>query len=238
MISTTSLEATWAIGEGEERMVLRRKPTAVTSALVPAIQQRLLLQVIISEISSSPPSIDKIKSILLPINDSDQKLPDYRIMKHYDPSNVLWGKLTRAAMNIYTSNLNYGITDTSKATEYYTITDPEWKKNYIRSNDGLPSVKQVVQADLDIRDLYRNVVEQKLDDASAELYSTNFDIQEFQSLLQVAAKSFDLWLDRISDDDIKNATKLALSSPSSQNRITVYEPFRAGFVVPSTLPTR
>jgi hypothetical protein len=242
-----------ATGEGSERMVLRHKPTAVTSALVPAVEQRLLLQVIIAELSSSsssssslsstvsPSSIEKIKSILPPLN--EDRIPDYRVMQQYSPSKVLMGSLTRAAMNLYTSNLNYGISKSSSSsssrqnqspTEYYTITDPAWRRDYIRANDGLPTVDQVVAADLDVRDLYRNQVQQRLDDASAELYSRECDVEELQSVVVDAAKSFDMWLDRISDEDVADAIQAALASTKNgRKEVTVHEPYRAGFVVPS-----
>jgi hypothetical protein len=44
VLTTTPKNTAYAIDEGGERMVLRRKPTAPTAALLPAIQQRLLLE--------------------------------------------------------------------------------------------------------------------------------------------------------------------------------------------------
>jgi hypothetical protein len=54
--------------------------------------------------------------------------------------------------------------------ESYTVTATlETKKAYIRANDGLPDVKAVITSDLDLRDLYRNELQLKVDDAQAEL---------------------------------------------------------------------
>ena len=125
-------------------------------------------------------------------------------------------------MNIYTANLRYG------EQPQYTVTDPNWKKSFIRANDGLPDVQQVIIADLDLRDLYRNQVQVKLDDASAELYSDNRDLDELKTLLQEVAVAFDQWLGRIDDADVAAALDAALQGKSLQ----VYDSYYAGFIPP------
>ena len=156
-------------------------------------------------------------------------------MLQYQPSTQLSGDIVRASMNIYTANLQY--VDQPK----YTVTDPTWKKSYIRANDGLPDVQKVVEADLDLRDLYRNQVQLKLDDASAELYyllkesqaksdiGDSVDLEELQILLQQAAPAFDKWLGRIDDTDVADALKAALDG----KKVKVYEPYYAGFIPPT-----
>jgi hypothetical protein len=190
----------------------------------------------------------RLESILLPIvNDGDNlykrrsydKDQDYKLLKQHSPSKVLSGGMVRAAMNIYTANLDYGNisnqqNNNNNPSDIYTVTDPAWKKAYIRENDKLPDVQQVIAADLDVRDLYRNQVQQKLEDAAAELYynrgsggsNVNLDVEEVRTLLQEAAQSFDLWLDRIADEDVKSAIQAAMEG----KELKVYEPFTAGFL--------
>ena len=169
------------------------------------------------------------------IADPRHKNQDAKLLKQYSPSRVLSGDLVRASMNLYTANLNYGAaisSNTNKdngknnpAADVYEVTDPAWKKSYIRANDGLPSVDKVVAADLDLRDLLRNQVQLKLDDASAEWYNSNNDcddIQEFRALLQEAAASFDLWLDRIAEKDVQEALQAALLEGKEWQKL--YEP--------------
>lgn len=236
----------WAVGEGTERMVFRKTPSAPTSALLPAVQQRLLLEAVRELAAGVDNSRDKkspgdsvskrqlIDSILLPLAENngflDNNNQDYKVVKQNSPSKVLSGAVVRASMNIYTANLNYGPIRQEEAkgnpSEVYEITDPSWKKAYIRANDGLPSVDKVITADLDLRDLYRNQVQQKMDDASAEWYSPNCDLQEFRALLKDAAVAFDSWLDRISGNDVTAAIQAVLEGKELQ----LYEPYSAGFI--------
>ena len=242
LVTTTSPtiynEAAVAVGEGEQRMILTRQPKAPTGALLPAAQQRLLLEkcrVLAADLANADSereetTIRQLQSILVALEDDNDAASssnkkrnnnkDLNTMLKKSPAKVLSGDLVRAAMNIYTANLSYG--------EAYAVTDPNWKKNYIRANDGLPDIKQVIVADLDLRDLYRNQVQLRLDDASAELYSPTCDIDELQSLLREAAESFDQWLGMISNADVTEALQAALEGKSLQ----VYDSFYAGFVPP------
>jgi hypothetical protein len=230
-----------AFGEGSERMVFRETPSAPLGALLPAVQQRLLLEAV-RELAKGLQQTDatgesekrrrQISSVLIPL-DEKQKQSDYKVMKQYSTSKVLTGALVRASMNIYTANLNYGAassSDKNNPADVYDVTDPAWKKAYIRANDGLPDVKRVIAADLDLRDLYRNQVQQKVDDASAEWYSTRCNVKEFQELLQEASSSFDAWLDRIPDTDVHAAIQAVLDGTELQ----LSEPFAAGFL-PNTV---
>lgn len=234
-------DAARAVGEGSERMVFRTKPSAPTAALVPALQQRLLLEAALQlcsnkNNSSSDTSVNEVrlKSLLPPLSERTSYKRDDAVFKQYAPAKVLYGATTRAAMNIYTANLRYedGITtrggtkDTPNSA--YDVTDPDWKKAYIRANDGLPDVKKVIVADLDLRDLYRNQVEQKLDDAAAELYAPQCDSQELRTLLKEAAVSFDQWLDRIAESDVQNAMRDVLAGKELQ----LDAAYTAGFLPP------
>eukprot|EP00980_Cylindrotheca_fusiformis_P004269 scaffold918_cov126-Cylindrotheca_fusiformis.AAC.48 len=149
---------------------------------------------------------------------------DLQVLQQSPPNRLLQGDVTRAAMNIYTSSLSF-----PGNLPGYTVTDPTWKKSYIRQNDGLPNVAQVLEADLDLRDLYRNSVVTKLDDASAELYISNsIDVAELNNLLKDAAADFDLWLGRIEDVQVEQALQAVLEGKTSK----IYDSYYAGFVPP------
>ncbi|CAB9531191.1 expressed unknown protein [Seminavis robusta] len=226
-----------AIGEGEQRMVLREKPTAPIGALLPAIQQRLLLQAALelAQSSQQPQQLEKLQTILPPLDDQSSKRgtsQDVRVLQQYNPAKVLRGDLIRACMNLYTTNLNYDkLLQTARDDAAYTVTDPTWKKSYIRANDGLPDIQKVIGADLDLRYLYRNQVELKVDDAAAELYyasdnNNNIDREELISLLREATLAFDQWLDRIRYGDVRDALEAALSGKTTR----VYDSWASGFL--------
>lgn len=114
------------------------------------------------------------------------------------PALLLSGATLRASMNVYTANLRFG--------ESYVLTaSPEDKKRYIRTYDRLPDVRQVITADLDLRDLYRNDAQTRLDDASAELYCDNPDPDELVRVLTEAKNAVDQWFALIRKDDVKQA---------------------------------
>jgi len=116
---------------------------------------------------------------------------------HGAPS-ALSGATLRASMNVYTANLRFG--------ESYVLTaSPEDKKRYIRTYDRLPDVRQVITADLDLRDLYRNDAQTRLDDASAELYCDHPDPDELVRVLLEAKNAVDQWFALIRKDDVKQA---------------------------------
>ena len=269
IILSTPTSSALALGEGEQRMALTQRPKAPIAALIPAVQQRLLLEecLALTTQSQQPTNaahknaketlLRKLQAILSSLAEATPEKPrrllntsgnnkDLAVMIQYEPSKVLSGNLVRAAMNVYTANLNYygnnddnnnGNGNTNMAPPSYTVTDPDWKKSYIRANDGLPDVKRVIQADLDLRDLYRNQVQLKLEDASAELHyisgeatTTSVDTEELRLLLREAADAFDLWLGKIADEDVKNAIQAALEGKS----LRVYNSYYAGFMPPSS----
>jgi hypothetical protein len=222
------------VGEGEQRMVLRQKPTAPVGALLPAIQQRLLLEAALKLVSSSwdESSKQELQSILPPLDEQSSKLgtkQDVRVLKRYNPAKILRGDLTRAAMNLYTTNLNYNNLRRNP-NDAYSVTDPKWKKSYIRANDGLPDIQKVIGADLDLRNLYRNQVELNMDDAAAELYATDCNQEELRNLLTGATEAFDQWLDRIRYGDVRDALEAALTGQTTH----VYDSWAAGFIPPQT----
>ncbi|KAL3939858.1 MAG: hypothetical protein SGBAC_005493 [Bacillariaceae sp.] len=227
-----------AVGEGEERMVLTRKPTAPRGALIPALQQRILLEECVSLLSKaliekkenvtgeSQRMLDKLKSIIAPLSDRTPSFTEKQpnpILEPLPNQQYLQGKVVRVAMNLYTSNLRF-----ESNLPSYSVTDPDWKKSYIRQNDGLPDITKVLQADMDLRDLYRNSIVTYLDDASAELYCKDVDLVELNRLLTQAAQEFDLWLDRIDDAEVKLELQAVLEGKTPK----IYKSSFAGFVPP------
>ena len=236
------------------RMVFRRKPTAPVGALIPAVQQRLLLEVAID--AAKAKNTSKIKRIIPELVPKKKDTTTANNDNYYNSSGgsdysiigasqtVLRGDVTRAAMDLYQTNLDYNSilggrdpnsnnnndATTAVTATAFTVTDPRWKKSYIRANDGLPDIRKVIGADLDVRQLFRNDVQQKLDDAAAELYDTTVcDEEELLTLLLEAAVSFDQWLDRIRYGDIRDAIEKA----GNGERPKIYDTYTAGFRPPS-----
>lgn len=222
-------------------MVFRQKPTAPVSALVPSVQQRLLLEAAIE--ATKKKEWNKVKTIIPKLNDDDDdsyvysligatksRNMDAKVLKRYDPGYVLRGDLTRATMNLYQTNLNYNdiLSNGNNPKEAFAVTDQDWKKSYIRANDGLPDLQKVIGADLDLRQLLRNAVQQKLDDAAAELYADDCDEEELLSLLSEAASQFDKWLDRVRYGDVRDAIEKTVKG----ERIKIVDSYAAGFLPP------
>ncbi|KAL7470308.1 hypothetical protein ACHAXS_010532 [Conticribra weissflogii] len=119
----------------------------------------------------------------------------------------------RRAFNIYTTNLNFN------PEKYVYSGSAEEKKRMIRE-DKLPTAVDVIRSDLDARDLYRNVVQTKLEDAKAEyLYQTKqvggndgdvekFEVSELLSLLRDAQNAADKWFSFIPDEDVESALSI------------------------------
>ena len=149
---------------------------------------------------------------------------DQTILREYFDSKgstpkQLSGTVLLAAMNTYTDHLTY--------SPDYIVNDENWKKAYIRSNGGLPNVEQLVRADMDLRVMYRNQVQLRVDDASAEFYyyyknnirnnDTNEIEQrqryrefaiEFQQLVKSASVALNEWFAMIDDKDIEEALSI------------------------------
>ena len=245
-ILLSSSQEAQAIGEGTERMVFRQKPTAPVGALLPAVQQRLLLEMALD--LAQKRDLENLKLILPPLDDTNP-IPNAngrqnaRILKEFPPNKVLRGDLLRATMNLYQTNLNYNNL-LANPNEAFVVTDPDWKKSYIRANDGLPDLQKLIGADIDMRQLLRNQVQVKIDDAAAELYATTTtttttndaaddddndnNSDELIRLLQEAGQYFDLWLDRIRPGDVRDAVQMALAGTA----IPVYDTYAAGFLPP------
>ena len=242
---TTLPPTAWSVGEGTERMVFRQKPTAPVGALLPAVQQRLLLERALD--LAQKRDLENLKLILPPLDDTNP-IPNangrqnVRILREFPPNKVLRGDLLRATMNLYQTNLNYNNL-LANPNEAFVVTDPDWKKSYIRANDGLPDLQKLIGADIDMRQLLRNQVQVKIDDAAAELYATTTtttndaaddddyndnNSDELIRLLQEAGQYFDLWLDRIRPGDVRDALQMAMAGKA----FPIYDTYAAGFLPP------
>lgn len=204
----------------------RRRPYAPPEALVPATIQRVLLRKSLELtnqlIASSNPEeqrglVQQLQTIVAPpIPAKDRKAAMAATRRYVAPDlvlvdtksfDILSGSNARAAMNMYTANLRF-------ADEYVLTASPETRKKYIREYNQLPDVKQVVAADLDLRDLYRNQVQTKIEDAQAELFLSKPDFSDLKELLEEANATYDQWFNLISPDDIEAAKAAALKSMS------------------------
>ena len=109
----------------------------------------------------------------------------------------------RAAFNAYTNNLVFG-------DSYRLNAAADLRKSLIRNN-ALPDVNAVVVSDLDLRDLYRNQVLERLDDARAEIdyqqRTGELDTAEVMNSLKAAQDSCREWFRFIPDDDVATALK-------------------------------
>ena len=207
---------------------LENRPRAPREALVPATKQRLLLTQCLDLANrmakDQAQTLLRLREILDPPEDetvqgrsrqggggfrtSRQAISmtrryqmDQKQVEEQLSSSRLSGRSIRASMNVYTANLRFG--------ESYVLTaSPEIRKQLIR-NDQLPDVRQVITADLDLRDLYRNRVQTLIEDAQAELYKRDGpDPIELQSLLEEASSICDKWFGLISPDDVQEALTL------------------------------
>ena len=193
------------------------RPRAPLAALLPAMQQRLLLEQCLYKttmyLTASTPAeeeflLSQLKSILPPDTESDTTLAmtNHRFSHqqlHQHQLLQLTGRTIRTTCNTYTEQLTF-------ADTYLLTTDQAIKSRIIRRDGGIPTVQQVVIADLDLRDLYRNEMQTLIDDARAELYSPNRSWKELNSLLTKALQTSDNWLSFIPDDDIMESRQVLL----------------------------
>lgn len=109
----------------------------------------------------------------------------------------------RAAFNCYTNNLVFG-------DSYQLNAEGDERKSLIRNN-ALPDVNAVVVSDLDLRDLYRNEVLERLEDARAEIAyqqtTGNVDVSEVVTSLKAAQASCRDWFSFIPADDVAEALR-------------------------------
>jgi hypothetical protein len=199
------------------------RPRAPKEALVPAAQQRLLLEQAVglanllvnndgaASKEQNDNKLDQLKELFEPPVPSMPRKTAVSMTRRYKVdeqmvqranANKLSGAAVRAAMNVYTANLQFG--------ESYILTaSPAVKKALIAKYDGLPDVKQVITADLDLRDLYRNQAQTTIEDIQAELYRQEPDPAELVVLLAEASKAYGLWFAFISENDIREAIQRA-----------------------------
>jgi len=186
------------------------RPRAPLEALLPATRQRILLEQCLDlssqllRTSSTPAStstaatISQLQAILLSPTSSQDK-PDHHFDSH------LSGMAIRTACNFYTAQLKF-------ADSYLLTANKNDKSTMIRRDGGVPTVKQVVIADLDLRDLYRNELQTLVDDAQAELYLQAMDAVELNTLLTRAKRASDHWFGLISEQDVKEARDAVLAN--------------------------
>ena len=207
LLSTSVFFSSAQYSEASEIAPNTIRPYAPLDALVPAARNRLLLtkclvlsKKLVEKERQGSCNHGSCESLCARLK---MTIPPPSPKQKAHTSNQLTGGSMRAAMNIYTANLRF-------ADSYVLTASNEDRRRYIRENNRLPTVKQVVAADLDLRDLYRNLIETKMDDAQAELYSDQFDAEELYTLLNQVDSAYRQWFALISETDVKAAEKEAL----------------------------
>lgn len=109
----------------------------------------------------------------------------------------------RASFNYYTDNLNYS------GTEYVWNESPALRSKQIR-DERLPTVMAVVNADLDLRYLYRNQALTALEETRAELALEDPSVVELNRLLLEAREATDKWFAFIAPEQVELALKRAM----------------------------
>jgi hypothetical protein len=259
-VATSGVRSAVAIDESmvmeeKQRMVFKQRPRAPLSVLLPATEQRMLLKEGLSlseQLAQSSGSKDSEKDAAIQrldgifvnpkqegggtynyytkgLTEKKRTERDLRILEQYQQSRqrMLSGNIVRAAMNIYISNLRYG--------RDYSVEDAEWKSSYIRANGGLPDFRKLVQADLDLRILYMNQVQIRVDDAAAEFYAAvmdgnDADFEELRRLLRLANDSMEAWFQLIEVADVADAANAVERGVTIKLSDTSY---KAGFVPPA-----
>eukprot|EP00978_Attheya_sp_CCMP212_P009112 scaffold21463_cov52-Attheya_sp.AAC.1 len=192
-----------------QKQTIRQKPFAPMEALFPALRVRIMLDSLAKNLAT-------VQTISSNTNESTKNAVDDRIsvLKQMDATladTALTGKAIRASLNTYTANLRF--------SESYVVTAPEAeRRRYIRQNDGLPDVKAVIIADLDLRDLRRNELLTLVDDLRAEVRyqlrlfseasnndSSSGSMDEVQRLVDDTQHVCNEWFDFIDPKDIKDA---------------------------------
>jgi hypothetical protein len=204
------------------------RPRAPLEALLPATEQRFLVEKAckllkkLEELklhsnggSESAQSLwsDLLKLFATSKDETSRGVGLYSVLG--DPATHFpWPKLSganvRAALDIYTSKLQFG-------DSYILTASADVKKAWIRKYGALPDVKQVVTADLDLRDLYRNTIQTAIDDLQAELLYQqrktagfasedtlleSLDLSEIASLLEITRQGFEKWFAFIDPLDV------------------------------------
>ncbi|GFH55257.1 hypothetical protein CTEN210_11733 [Chaetoceros tenuissimus] len=184
---------------------------APLEALLPATRVRILIQKALqysidleTSLQQDPISTSNVKEIFQNLS---QILAPPLQNQEMKPN-----KSIQIAFDTYTTYLRYDDSYTLNVT-------PQEKSKMIRQ-DLLPDVKQVIQSDLDLRDLYRNAVMSRVDDARAELryllgiwdnyllngkWDEDLNAQELVTLLQDANSACNDWFHLISEEDVNAA---------------------------------
>lgn len=109
------------------------------------------------------------------------------------------GDEIRAALNYYTSNLNFN-------SDKFVLTGTKEEKSKMIRDDKIPDVKSVITSDMGLRYLLRNDILTACDDARAELkyqmkQNSTVDGQDLLDVLLVAQNACNQWFDLIDDKD-------------------------------------
>jgi hypothetical protein len=123
---------------------------------------------------------------------------------------ALSGRRVRRSCNYYTAQLRF-------ADSYLLTGNAADRKQWIRQNNGLPNVKQVIVADLDLRDLYRNAVQDALQDTAAELERDEPDAAEVVELLQSAETNLNQWFALIRPADVEAALAVVMEGQQQKS---------------------
>ena len=212
------------IDSQNETQQVRRKPWAPLEALLPATRVRILIQKSLQYAMELDTSLQQDPIEISKLNEIFQNLSQI-LAPPLQNQDIKPNKSIQIAFDTYTSYLRYDDT--------YTLNvSPPQKSKMIRQ-DLLPDVKQVIQSDLDLRDLYRNAVMSHVDDARAELRyliglwdayllkkerDDDLNAKELVTLLQDANSVCDDWFHLISEDDVNDALTTLLDMESNNNR--------------------
>lgn len=199
-----------------------RKPWAPLEALLPATRVRILIQKALqysidldTSLQQDPISSSHVNEI---IQNLSQILAPPAKNQEMKPN-----KSIQIAFDTYTTYLRYD--------DRYTLNVTPQEKSKMIRQDLLPNVKQVIQSDLDLRDLYRNAVMSHVDDARAELryliglwdtyllkkeWDDDLNAKELVTLLQDANSACDDWFHLISDSDVNDALNTLLDMESDR----------------------
>jgi len=198
-----------------------KKPWAPTDALLPATRVRLLLNQAIDLAkdltTTNQSSITRTSETISPTQRHEHTKAllsrlDSILASPPKASEIKPNKSIRIAFNTYTAYLRYD-------DEYTLTASPVEKKKMIRE-DRMPDVKQVITADLDLRDLYRNEVLTNVDEARAELRyeidefekGNDTDCEELLHLLKCAGDACNDWFSLISEEDVKEAQDIVMNA--------------------------
>ena len=124
-------------------------------------------------------------------------------MLQYQESKLEQGNEFRAALNYYTSQLQFG--------NSYLLTASEQDRKRMIRNEQLPTVTAVITSDLDVRELYRNTFLTTIEDARAEVAFQlkqsveTVDTTDVIVLMNQAYTACTEWFSLIAPQDVQDA---------------------------------